>query len=70
MAESIHIQLANGVTTAKSAAGPVDKALADPALRGKFEHLALITSSLSTLIGTRMTAEFGLTAGFSSLDGD
>ena len=31
---------------------------------------ALITSSLSTLIGTRMTAEFGLTAGFSSLDGD
>ncbi|MDX8520614.1 imelysin family protein [Mesorhizobium dulcispinae] len=70
MAGSIHIQLANGVATAKSVAGPIDKALADPALRDKLEHFALITSSLSTLIGTRMTAEFGLTAGFSSLDGD
>ncbi|TPL75798.1 imelysin family protein [Mesorhizobium sp. B2-3-15] len=70
MAESIHIQLINGVATAKAVQGPIDKALADPALREKLEHLALITSSLSTLIGTRLTAEFGLTAGFSSLDGD
>lgn len=70
MAESIHIQLVNGVATAKSVPGPIDKALADPALREKLEHFALITSSLSTLIGTRLTAEFGLTAGFSSLDGD
>ena len=70
MAQSIHIQLTNGVATAKSVTGPIDKALADPALRDKLEHFALITSSLSTLIGTRMTAEFGLTAGFSSLDGD
>jgi hypothetical protein len=70
MAESIHIQLANGVATAKSVAGPIDKALADPAGRDKLDHFALITSSLSTLIGTRLTAEFGLTAGFSSLDGD
>ncbi|TGV78365.1 peptidase M75, Imelysin, partial [Mesorhizobium sp. M00.F.Ca.ET.149.01.1.1] len=70
MAESIHIQLSNGVTTVKSIAGPIDKALSDSALRDKLEHFALITSSLSTLIGTRMTAEFGLTAGFSSLDGD
>ncbi|ESY84888.1 peptidase M75, Imelysin [Mesorhizobium sp. LNHC220B00] len=70
MAESIHIQLLNGVATAKAVQGPIDKALADPALREKLEHFALITSSLSTLIGTRLTAEFGLTAGFSSLDGD
>ncbi|MER9948097.1 imelysin family protein [Mesorhizobium sp. M0047] len=70
MAESIHIQLINGIATAKSIQGPVDKALADPALRDKLDHFALITSSLSTLIGTRLTAEFGLTAGFSSLDGD
>ncbi|MDX8468860.1 imelysin family protein [Mesorhizobium sp. VK23B] len=70
MAGSIHIQLSNGAATAKSVTGPIDKALADPALRDKLEHFALITSSLSTLIGTRMTAEFGLTAGFSSLDGD
>jgi predicted lipoprotein len=70
MAESIHIQLVNGVATAKAVSGPIDKALADPALREKLDHFALITSSLSTLIGTRLTAEFGLTAGFSSLDGD
>ncbi|MER9460174.1 peptidase M75, Imelysin [Mesorhizobium sp. M0387] len=70
MAESIHIQLINGVATAKSIQGPIDKTLADPAERGKLEHFALITSSLSGLIGTRLTAEFGLTAGFSSLDGD
>jgi predicted lipoprotein len=70
MAESIHIQLVNGVATAKSINGPIDKALADPAPREKLDHFALITSSLSTLIGTRLTAEFGLTAGFSSLDGD
>lgn len=70
MAGSIHIQLANGAETAKSVTGPIDRALADPALRDKLEHLALITSSLSTLIGTKMTAAFGLTAGFSSLDGD
>ncbi|WP_027061041.1 imelysin family protein [Mesorhizobium loti] len=70
MADSIHIQLVNGVATAKSVPGPIDKALADPALREKLEHFTLITSSLSTLIGTRLTAEFGLTAGFSSLDGD
>jgi predicted lipoprotein len=70
MAESIHIQLVNGVATAKSVKGPIDKILADPALREKLDHFALITSSLSSLIGTRLTAEFGLTAGFSSLDGD
>lgn len=70
MAESIHIQLTNGVATARSVQGPIDKALADPVQREKLEHFALITSSLSGLIGTRLTAEFGLTAGFSSLDGD
>jgi predicted lipoprotein len=70
MAESTHILLANGVSDARAVAGPIDKALADPAERGKFEHFRLVTSSLSSLIGTRMTAEFGLTAGFSSLDGD
>lgn len=70
MADSIHIQLTNGVATAKSVNGPIDKALADPAQRDKLDHFALITSSLATLIGTRLTAEFGLTAGFSSLDGD
>jgi predicted lipoprotein len=70
MADSTHILFTNGVTDARSVKGPVDKALEDPAQRAKFEHFRLVTSSLSSLIGTRMTAEFGLTAGFSSLDGD
>ncbi len=70
MADSTHIQLVNGVADARAVTGPVDEALADPARRAKLEHFALVTSTLSALIGTRMTAEFGLTAGFSSLDGD
>jgi predicted lipoprotein len=70
MAQSVHILLANGVADAAAAKGPIAEALADPARRAGLEHYALVTSSLSALIGTRMTAEFGLTAGFSSLDGD
>jgi predicted lipoprotein len=70
MAESTHIQLANGVADARAASGPIDAVLADPEKRAKLEHFRLVTSSLSGLVGTRMTAEFGLTAGFSSLDGD
>ena len=70
MADSTHILLANGVADARSVTGPIDKALEDPDQRAKFEHFRLVTSSLSSLIGTRMSAEFGLTTGFSSLDGD
>jgi predicted lipoprotein len=70
MAESIHIQLANGAADARSVSGPIDEALADPASRTRLEHLAVVTTSLSGLVGTRLSAEFGLTAGFSSLDGD
>lgn len=70
MADSTHILLTNGVEDARAVTGPIDEALADPARRAKLEHFALVTSTLSQLIGTRMTAEFGLTAGFSSLDGD
>ncbi|MER8612318.1 imelysin family protein [Mesorhizobium sp. M0220] len=70
MAESVHIQLTNGIEAAKAIRGPIDKALVDPAQRRKLDYFSLVTSSLTTLIGTRLTAEFGLTAGFSSLDGD
>lgn len=70
MADSTHILLANGAADARAATGPIGEALADPARREKLGHFGLVTSTLSNLIGTRMTAEFGLTAGFSSLDGD
>jgi predicted lipoprotein len=70
MADSTHILLTNGAADARAVTGPIGEALADPARREKLEHFGLVTSTLSSLIGTRMTAEFGLTAGFSSLDGD
>lgn len=70
MADSVHIQLVNGAADARAVTPPIAEALADPARRARLEHFALVTSTLSNLIGTRMTAEFGLTAGFSSLDGD
>jgi predicted lipoprotein len=70
IAESIHIQLVNGVDSAKAVTGPIDEALADPERRKKLDHFGLVTSSLSNLFSTRLSAEFGLTAGFSSLDGD
>ncbi len=70
IAESIHIQLANGAAAAKDAAGPIDEVLADPKRRDRLDYYRLVTSSLSNLFGTRLTAAFGLTAGFSSLDGD
>jgi predicted lipoprotein len=70
IADSIHIQLTNGAAAAKAVTGPMDKALADPEMRKKLDHFSLVTTSLSGLIGEKITAAFGLTAGFSSLDGD
>ncbi|KQZ15275.1 peptidase M75, Imelysin [Mesorhizobium sp. Root554] len=70
IAESIHIQLANGAADGRAASGPIDEVLAHPARRAKLDHFALVTSSLSTLFGVRLSGEFGLSAGFSSLDGD
>lgn len=70
IADSIEIQLVNGVAAAKEASGPAAEVLADPKRRAALEHFQLITSSLSNLFGTRLSAAFGLTAGFSSLDGD
>lgn len=70
IADSIEIQLVNGVAAAKEASGPAAEVLADPKRRAALEHFQLITSSLSNLFGTRLSGAFGLTAGFSSLDGD
>lgn len=70
IAESIEIQLANGAQAARSVQGPTEEVLADPARREKLNYLGTVTSSLSNLFGVRLSGEFGLTAGFSSLDGD
>ncbi|PLP56149.1 peptidase M75, Imelysin [Mesorhizobium loti] len=70
IADSIEIQLVNGIAAAGKASGSAAEVLADPKRRAALEHFQLITSSLSNLFGTRLSAAFGLTAGFSSLDGD
>lgn len=70
IAESIEIQFANGAEAARSVSGPIEEALDDPTRREKLDYLGTVTSSLSNLFGVRLSGEFGLTAGFSSLDGD
>lgn len=70
MAETAHIQFANGAAAARAVTGPMDEVLADPSRRAGLDRVLQITSSLSDLFGSKVTAAFGLTAGFSSLDGD
>jgi predicted lipoprotein len=70
IAESIVIQFANAIDDANAIDGPIAEALTTEAKRARLSHFRLVTSSLSNLFGKRLSAEFGLTAGFSSLDGD
>jgi predicted lipoprotein len=70
IAESIDFEFGNALNAAKVADGPIADTLADETKRGKLTYFRLVTSSLSELFGTRLAGEFGLTAGFSSLDGD
>ncbi|HHZ09437.1 MAG TPA: peptidase M75, Imelysin [Rhizobiales bacterium] len=70
IAESIRFEFANAAHAADRADGPVDEALKDPARRNALSYLRIVTRSLSDLFGTKLAAELGLTAGFSSLDGD
>jgi predicted lipoprotein len=70
IAQSIGLEFANAVAAGKAADGPIAEVLQDPARRGKLDFFRLVTSSLSDLFGQRLSAAFGLTAGFSSLDGD
>jgi predicted lipoprotein len=48
----------------------VTDALKNEAQRNQLDHFRLTTSTLSELIGVRLTGALGLSAGFSSLDGD
>ena len=49
---------------------PIADALKNPDMRGKLAYARLVTSSLSDIVGRHLTGALGLTAGFSSLDGD
>lgn len=70
IAQSIDFEFANALAAAEAAKGPIDAVLGAPTKRGKLAYFAVVTSSLSELFGTRLAGALGLTAGFSSLDGD
>jgi predicted lipoprotein len=70
IAQSIGFEFGNGLAALDAASGPVTKALADGTLRDKLGYFRVVTTSLSELFGTRLSGELGLSAGFSSLDGD
>jgi hypothetical protein len=70
LADSALAQFNNAAAAAVAIDEPVETVLATPENRQKLEHLRLITSSLSDLFGTRISGDLGITAGFSSLDGD
>jgi predicted lipoprotein len=70
VADSIKIVLGNAIDAANALDGSIDDTLADEKKRDKLAYFSMATSTLSELFATRLAAEFGLTAGFSSLDGD
>lgn len=70
IAGSIQFEFANSGRALDAAGDPVAEALADAGRRDKLAYARIVTSSLSELFGVRLSAALGLTAGFSSLDGD
>lgn len=63
-------EFSNAANAAAAAQGAIADVLADPQKRAKLAYFGLVTSSLSDIFGTQMSGALGLTAGFSSLDGD
>ena len=70
VADSIRFEFDNADRALEAANGPVSETLADPVRREKLAYARIVTSSLSELFGVRLSGALGLTAGFSSLDGD
>jgi predicted lipoprotein len=70
VADSIRFEFDNAGRALEAASGPVAETLADQAQREKLTYARLVTSSLSELFSVRLAGALGLTAGFSSLDGD
>lgn len=68
--KSALFEFGNAAAAAAAANGTLADVLADPEQRGKLVYLGLVTSGLSGIFGTSLSGELGLTAGFSSLDGD
>ncbi len=70
MGKEALFEFCNAANAAAGAEGPIADVLADPDKRAKLAYFGLVTSSLSNIFGTQMSGALGLTAGFSSLDGD
>jgi hypothetical protein len=70
MGGSALFEFSNAARAAEGAQGPIADVLADPEKRAMLAYFGLVTSSLSEIFGTQMSGALGLTAGFSSLDGD
>jgi len=70
MGPSALFEFGNAAKAAEAADGPIAEVLADPDRRSKLAYFGIVTSSLSDIFGTQMSGALGLTAGFSSLDGD
>lgn len=49
---------------------PVAALLENPEKRAKLDYVRVVTSSITETVSQRLTAELGITSGFSSLDGD
>jgi len=63
-------EFANALRAADTVTLPVEQALADVSQRKALDYLVIVTQSLETLLGENLAAALGLSAGFSSLDGD
>ena len=70
MAKEALFEFSNAANAAAGTEGPIADMLADPGKRAKLAYFSLVTSSLSEIFGTQLSGALGLTAGFSSLDGD
>ncbi len=67
---SIRFEFANIDRALSDLDAPIADLLNDEADRGKIVYARIVTTSLSDLIGSGLSGAYGLTAGFSSLDGD
>lgn len=67
---SIDFEFANAANALAGLDAPVADLLKDDVSRQKLAYFRLVTSSLSDLFGTQLSGALGLSAGFSSLDGD
>lgn len=68
--KTVFFDFGNAARAAEGANGPIAEVLDDPDRRAKLAYFGLVTTTLSRTFGNQISGALGLTAGFSSLDGD